>query len=104
MAEITARPDIILLICAAAFVTYLTRTGGHLILSRFKHINPRVESALEAVPAAVITAIVVPPALSAGPPEILAILAAGIAALRLGAFPVLLIGLGVLVAARNLGL
>jgi hypothetical protein len=55
MAEFAARPDIILLICAAAFVTYLTRIGGHLLLSRFKHINPRVESALEAVPAAVIT-------------------------------------------------
>jgi branched chain amino acid efflux pump len=104
MAEFTARPDIILLICAAAIVTYMTRIGGHLILSRFRYINPRVESALEAVPAAVITAIVVPPALSAGPPEVLAILFAGIAALRFGAFTVLLIGLGVLVAARNLGL
>ena len=28
----------------AAVMTYLTRIGGHLVLSRFEHIHPRVEA------------------------------------------------------------
>lgn len=104
MFELAARADVLWLLTAAAFVTFLTRIGGDLILSRFNYIHPRVEAALEAVPAAVLTAIVVPPALSAGPPEIMAIIAAGFAALRFSAFTVLVIGIGVLLAARNLGL
>ena len=47
--------DIYIAILAGAFLTYLTRIGGHLILSRFEHIHPRVEAALNAVPAAVLT-------------------------------------------------
>ena len=98
------RVDVIILLAIVAAVTYMTRTGGYVVLSRFRNIPPRVEAALEAVPAAVITAIVVPPALSAGTPEILAIGVATAAALRLSAFPVLLLGLATLVAARALGL
>ena len=46
-------------ILAAALATYLTRVGGHLVLSRFQKLDPRVEAALDAVPAAVMTASVV---------------------------------------------
>lgn len=92
------------LIVALGIVTYLTRAGGYLVLSRFKRLHPRLEAALEAVPAAVITTIVVPPALSAGPAEMLAILAAGVAALRLSGIVVVILGLAVLVAARLAGL
>ena len=45
-----------------AVVTYLTRVGGHLVLSRFEHIHPRVEAGLNAVPAAVLTTLVAPAA------------------------------------------
>ena len=37
-------------IIAAAVVTYGTRIGGHLVLSRFKRVPPRVDAALNAVP------------------------------------------------------
>ena len=46
-----------------AVVTYLTRIGGHLVLSRFEHIHPRVEAGLNAVPAAVLTTLVAPAAM-----------------------------------------
>jgi len=53
-------------IIAAAIVTYGTRIGGHLVLSRFKRIPPRIDAALNAVPAAVLTTLVAPAAVSNG--------------------------------------
>ncbi|MBL4647222.1 MAG: hypothetical protein COA52_04360 [Hyphomicrobiales bacterium] len=60
------------LIAALAVLTYATRFGGYIILSRFKNIHPRVEAALDAVPAAVIAAIVAPSVILSGAPEIIA--------------------------------
>ncbi|HSG93871.1 MAG TPA: AzlD domain-containing protein, partial [Afifellaceae bacterium] len=71
------------LIVTLGLITYATRIGGHLILSRFDRLNPRVEAALDAVPAAVMTAIVAPMALVTGPLESIAAAIAIIAALRL---------------------
>ena len=34
------------IVLTGALATYLTRIGGHLVLSRFKTIHPRVEAAL----------------------------------------------------------
>ena len=73
----------IVLIVVLGIATYATRIGGHLILSRFERINPRVEAALDAVPAAVLTGIVAPAALAMGPAEAIAAAAAILAALRL---------------------
>jgi uncharacterized membrane protein len=70
-------------ILAGAALTYLTRIGGHLILSRLKVLHPRVEAALNAVPAAVLTTIVAPAALTHGWAEALTLVIAGVAALRL---------------------
>ena len=50
------------IIIAGAIATYLTRIGGHLVISRFEHIHPRVEAGLNAVPAAVLTTLVAPAA------------------------------------------
>lgn len=61
--------DMIWLIITLGALTYATRFGGHLVLSRFKRINPRFEAALDAVPAAVITALVAPAAFMTGPAE-----------------------------------
>lgn len=102
--DMLARTDIIVLLCSVAAVTYLTRSSGYLVLSRFSRIPPRLEAALEAVPAAVITALVVPPAVSGGPAELLAIFVAGVASLRFAALPVIAAGLAVLIAARAIGL
>jgi uncharacterized membrane protein len=49
-----------LTILAAALATYGTRTAGYALIKSIETIPPRVESALNAVPAAVLTAIVAP--------------------------------------------
>ena len=91
-----------LTILAAALATYLTRIGGHLMLLRFDALHPRVEAALDAVPVAVLTAIVVPAAVGKGPAEIGAMVVAGVAGLKLPVSAVVLIGLVALVALRAL--
>ncbi len=84
-----------------AILTYLTRIGGHLVISRFEHVHPRVEAALNAVPAAVLTTLVAPAVVSAGPAELAALLVAGIVSLRAGLLTMFLVGAVVLVAARQ---
>lgn len=84
-----------------AVLTYLTRIGGHLVLSRFERVHPRVESALNAVPAAVLTTLVAPATLSAGPAEWAALLTAGLVALRAGMMAVFVSGLLVLLVLRQ---
>ena len=70
------------IIVAGAVVTYLTRIGGHLVLSRFERVHPRVEAALDAVPAAVLTTLVAPALIHAGPAELAALAVAGHLALH----------------------
>ena len=50
--------DTVLLFLGCALATYVTRFGGHFILSRFGAIHHRVEAALNAVPVAVMAALV----------------------------------------------
>lgn len=90
------------IIVAGAVLTYLTRVGGHLVLSRFNHIHPRVEAGLNAVPAAVLTTLVAPAAMSAGPVELVALVVAGLVALRGGMMTMFLAGAAVLIALRQL--
>ena len=85
-----------------AVATYLTRIGGHLVLSRFERVHPRVEAGLNAVPAAVLTTLVAPAAVLAGPAELLALVVAGIVSLRGGLLAMFLTGAVVLIAARQL--
>lgn len=66
---------LVIILCAAV-ATYLTRAGGHLVLSRFDRIHPRVEAALNAVPAAVLTTLVAPAAVYNGPAEAITIVIA----------------------------
>ncbi|MER8527901.1 AzlD family protein [Mesorhizobium sp. M0814] len=90
------------IIVAAAIATYLTRIGGHLVISRFDHIHPRVEAGLSAVPAAVLTTLVAPAAVSAGPAEWAALIVAGLVSLRGGLMAMFLAGAAVLILARQL--
>lgn len=90
------------IILGAAVMTYLTRIGGHLVLSRFERIHPRVEAGLNAVPAAVLTTLVAPATLSAGPAELIALLVAGLVALRGGMMAMFLVGAAVLIALRQI--
>jgi uncharacterized membrane protein len=89
------------IILAGAVMTYLTRIGGHMVLSRFERIHPRVEAGLNAVPAAVLTTLVAPVAVSSGPAEAIALLVAGLVSLRFGMMPMFLTGAAVLIALRQ---
>jgi len=91
------------IIVAGAIATYLTRIGGHLVISRFESIHPRVEAGLNAVPAAVLTTLVAPAAMSAGPAELAALAVAAIVSLRCGLMTMFLAGAAVLIAMRHLG-
>ena len=92
------------IILAGAVATYMTRVAGHLVLSRFARIPPRVAAALDAVPAAVLATLVVPAAVSNGPAGAVTLVVAGLAALRLGIVPVLVVGAAVIISLRALGL
>ena len=91
------------IILAGAVMTYLTRIGGHLVLSRFERIHPRVEAALDAVPAAVLTTLFAPALFNGGPAEIAAMVAAVLVALVWGGImPMFLTGAVVLIGLRHL--
>ena len=93
------------IIVAGAIVTYLTRIGGHLVLSRFQRIHPRVEAALDAVPAAVLTALIAPATAMAGPMEWTALVVAVLVALRGGGLTMIFFSGGAaLILLRNLPL
>ena len=92
-----------IVILLTGLVTYITRSAGHVVLARFKHLHPRVEAALEAVPGAVLVTIVLPPALTNGPVELVAMLAALIASFRLSPISVLAIGMAIVVGGRAMG-
>ena len=93
--------EIAWIVLAGAAMTYMTRCGGHLVLSRFARIHPRVEAALNAVPAAVLTTLVAPAAMDAGLPEAAALITAGLIGLRGGILSVFLGGAAVLIAGRH---
>ncbi|MBS3649195.1 AzlD family protein [Pseudaminobacter sp. 19-2017] len=93
--------DTLYIIIAGAILTYLTRIGGHLVLSRFDRVHPRVEAGLNAVPAAVLTTLVAPAAFSAGPAELAALVVAGLVALRFGTMSMFFAGAAVLIALRQ---
>lgn len=84
-------------------LTYATRFGGHLLLSRFERIPPRLEAALNAVPAAVLTTIIVPTLVSGEWPERIGILLAVVVSLWLPMIATVALGTGFVVAARALG-
>ena len=94
----------LLLIAILGIATYAMRIGGYLVLARFERVDPRVEAALDAVPASVITAIVAPVAFVTGPAETIASAIVMVAALRLSIMPTLVVGAAAIIALRAAGL
>jgi uncharacterized membrane protein len=82
----------LLIIAAGAIATYLTRVGGYVFITRMKRIPPRAEAALNAVPAAVLTTLVAPAAVTGGLDVSLTLLVALVIGLRLSVLPMLAIG------------
>ena len=89
------------IILAGALATYISRIGGHLVLSRFERVHPRVEAGLNAVPAAVLTTLVAPVATTGGPAEWAALVVAGVVALRGSLSAMFVAGAVVLIVLRN---
>lgn len=90
------------IIAAGALVTYFTRIGGHLLMSRFHRIHPRIEAGLDAVPAAVLTTLVAPAVANGGPIEWAAMAGAILVAWRGGLIATFLAGAVILILLRNL--
>lgn len=70
------------IILGGAVLTYATRIGGYLAVARFETLPPRVERALEAVPAAVLITLAVPGFVDGTWLERATLVVAGIAAFR----------------------
>lgn len=92
----------LLIIAAGAIATYLTRIGGYVLITRLKSIPPRMEAALNAVPAAVLTTLVAPAAVTGGFDVSLTMAIAFLVGLRLALLPMLAIGWIVVMALRHL--
>ena len=93
--------DSFLMILALAAATYATRFGGHIILSRFGALHPRVEAGLDAVPGAVIAALVAPTIVSGGPAEWVAAGVAILACMRFSMIVAVALALLTLVVVRQ---
>jgi uncharacterized membrane protein len=89
----------LLTIIGMALVTYLTRIGGDLVL-RHRTLGPRMSTALDAVPSAVLTAVIAPSVLAAGPAEAIAGLITVTLAFRLPLLATVMLGVAALVTLR----
>ncbi|MCD2173129.1 AzlD family protein [Rhizobium sp. C4] len=99
--ETMFRPEMLLIILGGAVATYLTRIGGYLLIKRFKTIPPRVEAGLNAVPAAVLTTLVAPAALTGGPETAVALIVSLLAGLRFSGLTLIAIGWAVAMGIRH---
>ncbi|RFC62464.1 hypothetical protein DYI37_16735 [Fulvimarina endophytica] len=92
--------DFWLIVVLAGLLTYLTRIGGHLLIKAIGTLPPRLEAALDAVPAAVLTTIFAPVIVSGDWPERIAIVVCGFLALRLPLIATVAIGAGLVALMR----
>lgn len=95
--------EIWLIVVFGGILTYLTRIGGYILIARLDTIPPRLEAALNAVPAAVLTTIVVPVFVEGEWPDRIAITLAAILSLRLSAVATVAVTTGLVVVARAAG-
>lgn len=92
-------PGTLLAILMMSMVTYFTRLAGFLLASRLT-LRGRAKAAIDAIPPAVLFALIAPMALTHGWPETLAAVAAGLAATRLPLLGVIAVGVAAVVALR----
>lgn len=93
-------PQALLAILAMAAVTFATRVAGFLLPAR-PQLSPRWQAAFEAIPAAVLVAVVAPTILATGWRETLASLIAMAAATRAPLIGVVTIGVAAIVLLRQ---
>lgn len=81
----------LLTIVLMASVTYLTRTGGYVVL-RNRTLGARATAVMEAAPGCVLISVIAPAFVSKSPADILALAVTLVAAMRLSMLPTVLIG------------
>ena len=74
-------PTTLAAILSMAVITYSTRIGGIFLAGRFAPVG-RAKAAFDAIPAAVLVAVIAPTALATGPAETAAAAVTGLAATR----------------------
>lgn len=84
--------QLIYIILAAAVATFLTRIGGYVMITQMKRIPPRMEAALNSVPAAVLSTLVAPAFVYGGFDVAAAMLVAFAVGLRVSSLWMLAIG------------
>jgi uncharacterized membrane protein len=87
-------------IVAMAVVTYLTRIGGFYIAGRLA-LRGRAKAAFDAIPPAVLVAVIAPSALATGWAETLAALVTAVAATRLPLLATIAVGVVAVVLLRS---
>ncbi|HUE44752.1 MAG TPA: AzlD domain-containing protein [Aestuariivirgaceae bacterium] len=97
----TLDPATLLAIAGMAIVTYLNRLSG-LVLVRFVRLEGRTKAALDALPPAILMAVIAPMVLTRGPAETAAAIITVIAALRLPLIAAVVVGVASVVALRHL--
>ncbi|PSC05100.1 hypothetical protein SLNSH_09740 [Alsobacter soli] len=90
-------------ILAMAAVTYATRVAGLFLVGRLQ-LAGRAKAAFDAIPAAVLIAVIAPSMLASGAAETLATVVTAAAATRLPLLAVVAVGVASVVALRALGL
>jgi len=98
---VTLDPLNLLAILGMAAVTYLTRVAGLALAGRLS-LSPRAQAAFDAIPPAVLVAVIAPSALATGWPETAAAGLAGLAATRLPLLGVVGVGVASVVLFRGL--
>ena len=88
-------------ILGMAVVTYLTRIAGILLAGRLA-LSGRAKAAFDAIPPAVLIAVIAPSAFATGWPETLAALITAIAATRLPLLVTVAVGVAAVVALRSM--
>jgi len=89
----------LLAILAMAVATYLTRVGG-LWLLEIANVKGRARSAMDALPPAVLMAVIAPTVLATGLPETIASAITVVAAMRLPLLAAVAVGVASVVALR----
>ncbi|WP_439494068.1 AzlD family protein [Bosea sp. (in: a-proteobacteria)] len=97
----TLDPQTLLAILGMAIATYATRLAGLALAGRLQ-LSPRAQAAFDAIPPAVLVAVIAPSALATGWPETAAALLAALAATRLPLLGVVAVGVAAVVALRAL--
>ena len=97
----TVDPTTLAAILAMAVVTYLTRIAGIFVAGRLA-LEGRAKAAFDAIPPAVLVAVIAPMALATGWQETLAALVTAVAATRLPLLATIAVGVVTVVALRNI--